>query len=61
MSFHHATEAKSIHSKYTISNVSLTNFTVVVKVFHAQINTANTKSATNSNMNFQLAEERVVV
>ena len=57
---YHATEAKSIHSKCIISTVSLTNFTVVVKVFHAQINNAITKSAANFSMNFQLAGKRVV-
>jgi hypothetical protein len=58
---YHATEAKSIHSKYIIGTVSLTNFTVVVKVFHAQINTAIMKSAANFSMNFQLAGKHVVV
>jgi len=58
---YHATEAKSIHSKHIISTASLTNFTVVVKVFHAQINIAITKSATEFSTNFQLAGKRVVV
>jgi len=61
MLFYHATEAKSIHSKYITSTVSLTNFTVVVKVFHAQINTAITKSAANFSTNFQFAGKHVVV
>ena len=60
MLFHHATEAKSIHSKYIISTVSLTNLTVVVKVFHPQI-TAITKSAANFSTNFQLAGKHVAV